>query len=148
MPARRCTEGLKLEASLGVNPFKFGFVSGTDTHTGLATAEEDNFFGKHTGVEPSARPLGARCHQDPAGQHQGLADGSGWLHWRVGDREHARSDLGRLEAQGGLLDHRATHAVRFFGGWDFEPSDAENQDAGGSRLCQGRSHGRRPSYRA
>jgi len=46
-------EGLKLEASLGANPFKFGFVSGTDTHTGLATAEEDNFFGKHTGVEPS-----------------------------------------------------------------------------------------------
>ena len=46
-------EGLKLEESLGANPFKFGFVSGTDTHTGLTTAEEDNFFGKHTGVEPS-----------------------------------------------------------------------------------------------
>ena len=29
-------------------------VGSTDTHTGLATAEEENFFGKHSGVEPSA----------------------------------------------------------------------------------------------
>ena len=28
-------------------------AGGTDTHTGLTTAEEDNFFGKHSGVEPS-----------------------------------------------------------------------------------------------
>ena len=39
-------EGLKLEQELGANPFKFGFAGGTDTHTGLTTAEEDNFFGK------------------------------------------------------------------------------------------------------
>jgi hypothetical protein len=32
-------KGLLLEAKLGVNPFKFGLVSGTDTHTGLTTAE-------------------------------------------------------------------------------------------------------------
>ena len=44
--------GLKLEASLGVNPYKFGFVGSTDSHTSLSTAEEDNFFGKHSGVEP------------------------------------------------------------------------------------------------
>ena len=45
--------GLKLEQQLGVNPFKFGMVGGTDAHTGLTAAEEDNFFGKHPGVEPS-----------------------------------------------------------------------------------------------
>ena len=46
--------GLKLEASLGTNPYKFGMVGSTDSHTGLATAEEDNFFGKHSLVEPEA----------------------------------------------------------------------------------------------
>ena len=46
--------GLLLEARLGTNPYKFGFVGSTDSHTGLATAEEDNFFGKHSGGEPSA----------------------------------------------------------------------------------------------
>lgn len=46
--------GLDYEAKLGVNPFKFGVVGSTDSHTGLATTEEDNFFGKVTMVEPTA----------------------------------------------------------------------------------------------
>ena len=44
--------GLKLENELGVNPYKFGMIGSTDSHTSLATAEEENFFGKHSGVEP------------------------------------------------------------------------------------------------
>ena len=42
--------GLKLEQKVGVNPYKFGMIGSTDSHTGLATAEEDNFFGKHAGT--------------------------------------------------------------------------------------------------
>src|SRR4029077_10821538 len=45
--------GLKLDKELGVNPFKFGMIGSTDSHTSLATAEENNFFGKHSGVEPN-----------------------------------------------------------------------------------------------
>ena len=44
--------GLTLEQQLGVNPYAFGLVGSTDSHTALATADEDNFFGKHSGVEP------------------------------------------------------------------------------------------------
>ena len=43
----------ELGAELGVNPYKFGMIGSTDSHTGLATAQEDNFFGKHSGSEPS-----------------------------------------------------------------------------------------------
>ena len=46
--------GLKLEQELGINPYKFGMIGSTDSHTSLATAEEENFFGKHSGAEPSA----------------------------------------------------------------------------------------------
>lgn len=49
--------GLALEATLGTNPYKFGFSGATDSHTSLSTAEENNFFGKHTGYEPSAERL-------------------------------------------------------------------------------------------
>ena len=68
--------GLLLEAKLGANPFKFGLAGGTDTHTALTTAEEDNFFGKHSGVEPSPQRW----------EHVTLAFGDrqilGWQHGR------------------------------------------------------------------
>ena len=38
--------GLSLERELGSNPYQFGVIGSTDTHTGLASAEEDNFWGK------------------------------------------------------------------------------------------------------
>ena len=46
--------GMQLEDKLGTNPFKFGMIGSTDSHTGLTTADDDNFFGKHAGSEPSA----------------------------------------------------------------------------------------------
>ncbi|MEX0286477.1 MAG: DUF3604 domain-containing protein, partial [Paracoccaceae bacterium] len=44
--------GMQIQADMGVNPFKFGMIGSTDSHTALATGEEENFFGKHSGVEP------------------------------------------------------------------------------------------------
>ena len=44
--------GLKLERQLGSNPYQFGMVGSTDSHTGLSTAEESNFFGKMAINEP------------------------------------------------------------------------------------------------
>lgn len=45
--------GLQQQARLGVNPFRFGMIGSTDSHTGFATAEEDNFWGKMSRSEPS-----------------------------------------------------------------------------------------------
>ena len=49
--------GLAYEQSLGVNPFKFGLIGSTDSHTGLSTAQENNFFGKVALLEPTADPI-------------------------------------------------------------------------------------------
>ncbi len=46
--------GLQYEETLGVNPFKFGLVGSTDSHTSLATSTEDNYFGKASPAEPTA----------------------------------------------------------------------------------------------
>lgn len=45
--------GLAYETALGVNPFKFGMVGSTDTHTSIIGTEEDNYFGKVTPLEPA-----------------------------------------------------------------------------------------------
>ena len=56
------SRGLKLEEKLGTNPYQFGMIGSTDSHTGLATGDEDNFFGKMSYMEPSKdrwnNPLG------------------------------------------------------------------------------------------
>ena len=44
--------GLKLDKKLGTNPYQFGMIGATDSHTGLATGDEDNFFGKMSYMEP------------------------------------------------------------------------------------------------
>ena len=71
-------------ARLGVNPYKFGMIGSTDTHTALATAEEENFFGKHSGTEPSAgaRDAPGREVRRPAGH--GLGAGGVRLRRRLG----------------------------------------------------------------
>ena len=47
--------GIQLEQKLGVNPFKFGMIGSSDTHTSLSTTREDNYFGKLPHPEPSAK---------------------------------------------------------------------------------------------
>ena len=58
--------GLALGAELGVNPYKFGMIGSTDSHTGLATADEDNFWGK-MGSSPNPAPtaLGRKLSTHP-----------------------------------------------------------------------------------
>jgi hypothetical protein len=38
--------GLELEQKIGVNPYQFGMIGSTDSHSGLSSAEENNFWGK------------------------------------------------------------------------------------------------------
>ena len=59
--------GLSTEAELGVNPFKFGVVGSTDSHTALATADQDNFWGKMPGNEPSRNRVTTGWNYSAAG---------------------------------------------------------------------------------
>ena len=93
-----------------------------DAHTGLAAVEEENFFGKLSSVEPRPDRWNDVVMKFGDRVIKGWEQDRARLRRRVGDREHARGDLGRHEAQGDLCDQRPRMTVRFFGGWDFEPT--------------------------
>jgi len=121
--------GLKLEQQLGVNPYKFGLASGSDAHTGLSALEEENFFGKTTPQEPSPHRIGATFISNPK-------TGVKIMDWEVNSSGYAAvwAMENTREAIWDAMQRRETYSttgtrliVRFFGGWDFEKSDAESR---------------------
>jgi Protein of unknown function (DUF3604) len=119
--------GLKMEAELGINPYKFGLIGSTDAHTGLATADDDNFFGKTSTSEPNPqRATHPFIKTDRATIMGWEQTASGYA--AVWATENTR------EALFDAMKRRETYAttgprmiVRFFGGWDFEPIDANTR---------------------
>ncbi|MHC4505985.1 MAG: DUF3604 domain-containing protein, partial [Planctomycetota bacterium] len=119
--------GLRLGTELGTNPFKFGVIGSTDSHTSLATAAEENFFGKHTGKEPSAHRWKSPLLATPAGDVMGWEQVSSGLAavWATENtRESIWDALSRREVYG-TTGPRIL--VRFWGGWDFVASDAASR---------------------
>lgn len=121
--------GLKLEKELGVNPFKFGMIGSTDSHTSLATAEEDNFFGKHSGAEPSATRATHPFMQSTDGKVRIMGwemTASGYAAvWATNNTRDAIFDA--LERKEVYATTGPRMVVRFFGGWDFQPTDAKTR---------------------
>jgi hypothetical protein len=115
--------GLALEARLGTNPYKFGVVGSTDSHTSLATAQEDNFFGKHTGVEPSPERMMHPVMSSDRGTVMGWGMVSSGLAavWATENTREAIFDAMERKEVYGTTGSRMV--VRFFGGWDYTDVD-------------------------
>jgi hypothetical protein len=119
--------GLQAEAALGVNPYAFGMIGSTDSHTGLATAGEDNFFGKHSGVEPSAeRYLHPMAKLGDMEYTSWSMASSGWAAvWAEDNTRRAIFDAMMRKETYATTGSRMI--VRFFGGFDFTEADAQNR---------------------
>ena len=120
--------GLKLERALGDNPYQFGMVGSTDSHTGLATADENNFFGKTAFYEPGEGRLFKGL---------GFSDELSWKGWELSAAGYAAvwAQENTRESIWDAMQRREVYAttgprmtVRFFGGWAFEEGDNELPD--------------------
>jgi len=116
--------GLQLERETGVNPYAFGMIGSTDSHTSLATADENNFFGKHTGNEINVpdravlpQNLGTRGNR--FGWHY-LASGYAAA-WATQNTREAIFDAFKRREVYATTGPRMS--VRFFGGYDFSDDD-------------------------
>ncbi|WP_424044361.1 DUF3604 domain-containing protein [Methyloceanibacter sp.] len=121
--------GLRLGDKLGVNPYKFGMIGSTDAHTSLAAVEEENFFGKHSGVEPEPHrwehvvieapdpKFTIKGWQQAAGGYAGV--------WAKENTREAIFDAMKRKETYATTGPRMT--VRFFGGWDFDEDDTKTR---------------------
>ena len=119
--------GLLLESRLGTNPYKFGMVGSTDSHTGLSTAEEDNFFGKHPGGEPSPGRMEHPFTKTAVGSFEGwqtVASGMAAV-WATENTREAIFDAMQRREVYATTGPRI--AVRLFGGWDLTPEDLNSR---------------------
>jgi hypothetical protein len=120
--------GLRFEQTLGTNPFKFGMIGSTDSHTSLATADSDNFFGKFPDSEPGPERLTNK-----------MANAL-WENWRLTASGYAAvwAAENTREALFDALKRREVYAttgprivVKFFGGWNLAGKEPDGQDFSG-----------------
>jgi hypothetical protein len=130
--------GLEVQAKVGANPYRFGMIGSTDSHTALPTADEDDFWGKMSINEPgperwqttlTGRPLDVQVFQ-----WQMAASG----YAAVWAQENTRASI--FDA----MERRETYAttgprmlVRFFGSFAFDPADATRPDLARTGYAKG-----------
>jgi hypothetical protein len=113
--------GLMIEQKTGVNPYKFGVIGSTDSHTGLASAEEPNFLGK------TAR--------DSIPENKNTVENGNW--WRMAAQGLAAvwAPENSREAIFAAFKRKEVYAttgprikVRFFAGWGFTQDDVNARE--------------------
>ncbi len=117
--------GLREEQRLGVNPFQYGMVGASDSHTGLSSQEEDNFFGK-LGEDYLPRDrLGPDAVNIifPAAQMSAAGLAGVWA-----DRNDRQAIFDAFRRREVYATSGPRMAVRVFAGYDFTAADIARAD--------------------
>jgi hypothetical protein len=123
--------GLSLEDRVGVNPFKFGMIGSTDTHTSIAATREENYFGKFTATEPSPERYEHYVIRSDVDESlstfssEEVASGLAGVWARENTREALFDAMRRKEV---YATTGSRILVRNFAGWDFEADELERPD--------------------
>jgi hypothetical protein len=125
--------GLVHEQNLGTNPFKFGMIGSTDAHTSLPTTGENNFFGKVSVLEPSAKHerfyevVGGRILKEATKTYAWQTSASGLA--AVWAKENTRESIfDAMERKEVYATTGTRIRVRVFAGHDFKAKDLNRED--------------------
>jgi hypothetical protein len=116
--------GLLLERELGQNPYRLGLIGSTDAHTGLSSAEEDNFQGK---LAIDSIPDNKEVAWGQGGTTGWAMSASGMA--AVWAEENTRAAiLTALKRREVFATSGPRIAVQFFAGWDFAEEQLQVAD--------------------
>jgi hypothetical protein len=116
--------GLVLEDRIGANPYKFGLIGSTDSHTGMSSAEEDNFHGKMA-LDSTPETKSKDVIPGTPGWDMGAAGLAAV--WATENTREALFDAMRRREVYATTGPRIE--LRFFGGYDFSDADAKGDVA-------------------
>ncbi len=129
--------GLEQGLKLGINPFRYGFIGGSDVHNSLSSFEEDNFMGKHVNQEP-------RPQRWEHVSKQGFGKTRFTWHYTaagyaaVWAKENTRESIWDAMARREVYATSGTRmTVRFFGGWSFGEADAASREVADTGYARG-----------
>ena len=115
--------GLLYREQLHQNPYEFGLIGSSDSHTGFSAVAEDNFFGKFRSSEPSAERMFTRM-ADVLNENWRLSASGLTAVWAEENTREAIFDALRRREVYATTGSRIS--LRFFGGWQFSPSDLQS----------------------
>jgi hypothetical protein len=132
--------GLQLEQELGVNPFKFGLIGSTDSHSSLPSTAEDNWWGKSPALEPSPerwKDVLIKSSKDASLDLTALQLGASGLAgvWASGNSRTALWDAMARKEVFGTSGTRLT--ARVYGGYDYTGEEINSADWAKSACAKG-----------
>lgn len=116
--------GLVLARELGQNPYRLGLIGSTDAHTGLSSAEEDNFHGK----------LALDSIPDNKEVTWGRGGTAGWAMSASGmaavwaEENTREAILAAMKRREVYATSGPRIAVQFFAGWAFDAAQLQGAD--------------------
>jgi hypothetical protein len=132
-PALR--RGLELERTLGQNPYRFGVIGSTDSHTALSSSEEDNYHGKlATDSIPANKQ---RKFNDEGPGSSGWAMSASGLAAVYAEQNTRESILAALQRREVYATTGPRIGVQFYGGTDFTTPDLHDLDVYGMATSRG-----------
>jgi len=116
--------GIATHDALGVNPYQFGLIGSTDSHTALSTADARNYFGKFADSEPSLE----RTSLLMAGRwSNAILSSSGYVAvWAEDNTREALFDA--LQRREVYASTGPRIALRLFAGWGFTGEELDDAD--------------------
>lgn len=116
--------GLEIQGKVGANPYKFGMIGSTDSHTGMSNVTENGFTGKLVMDMPLSqhyKPKAPVIFPDWEMSASGRV--AAWA------TENNRKSLFEAFKRKEVYATTGTRiAVRFFGGYGYLPADAKERD--------------------
>lgn len=114
--------GLEIDARVGENPYRFGMIGSSDSHTALSAVEEQNFWGKQLVDEPGPQRTQRSWGSPHAGMPNTIQLASGYAAvWATENTRAAIFDAMRRREVYATTGPRIR--VRFFGGWSLSAAD-------------------------